>query len=133
MSYTFGTAADCAAGCNSMLMCNQTVTLVRLEYDEKQDTERYACTVLEGVSWYGAKRIAKDANGRKAANEYRVRIPAATADDAGITPERGDILVLGAVASVSCIKDVSAYTGFVVQIVSDNRRGRFQHWAVSGE
>jgi len=70
---------------------------------------------------------------RKAANEYRVRIPAATADDAGITPERGDILVLGAVASVSCIKDVSAYTGFVVQIVSDNRRGRFQHWAVSGE
>ncbi len=133
MSCTFGTAAGCAAGCNAMLMCNQTVTLIRLEYDEKQDTERYACTVLDGVSWYGTMRITKDANGRKAANEYRVRIPAATADNAGVTPKRGDSLVLGAVASVSRMEDISAYAGFVVQTVSDNRRGRFQHWAVSGE
>ena len=133
MNYTFGTAAGCAAGCNAMLMCNQTVTLVRLEYDEKQDTERYVCTVLDGVSWYGTMRITKNANGRKAANEYRVRIPVAVADNAGVTPKRGDFLVLGAVASFSCIEEISAHTGFVIHSVGDNRRGRFQHWAVSGE
>lgn len=117
----------------SMLMCDQTATLIRLEYDEKQDAERYACTVLIGVSWYGKACVVKDENGRKAASEYRVRIPAAVADKAGVTPKRGDSLVLGAVASVSRMEDISAYAGFVVQTVSDNRRGRFQHWAVSGE
>lgn len=117
----------------SMLMCDQTATLIRLEYDEKQDAERYACTVLIGVSWYGKACIVKDENGRKAASEYRVRIPAAVADKAGVTPKRGDFLVLGAVTSVSCIEEISAHTGFVIHSVGDNRRGRFRHWVVSGE
>lgn len=117
----------------SMLMCDQTATLIRLIYDEKQDAERYACTVLIGVSWYGKACVVKDENGRKAANEYRVRIPMDVADKAGVTPKRGDFLVLGAVASVSCIEEISAHTGFVIHSVGDNRRGRSPHWAVSGE
>ena len=46
--------------------------------------------------------------------------------------QKGDYLVRGMIASVSNLDDLKGREYMKAMTVSDNRRGRLQHWAVTG-
>lgn len=116
-----------------MLLCNETVTLVRHNKDKKTDT--FTCTVIVGASWYGKSVITAPnqmgGNGVSFANVIKVRIPAENMPE-GLTIRNGDYLVRGIIASVSGLDDLKEYEYMKAMSVSDNRRGRMQHWTVTG-
>lgn len=116
-----------------MLLCNETVTLVR--HDRTRTGDSFACTAIVGVSWY-AKATVKPpsqmgANGVELANTFKVRIPEANLPE-GAALRTGDYLVRGVVGSVERLADLKDREYFKIMTVGDNRRGRLRHWAVSG-
>ena len=112
-----------------MLMCNETVTLVH--HARGQDEDTYTCTAIVGASWYAKTAIVSAGNGANAANVLVCRIPAALLGEDN-TPCNGDYIVRGIVAAVDTIKGLDGRNYFRITAVSDNRRGRFPHWKVSG-
>ncbi|HIY38449.1 MAG TPA: hypothetical protein H9835_04825 [Candidatus Agathobaculum merdigallinarum] len=113
-----------------MLMCTETVTLIRAV--RGKDGETYTCTPLAGASWYGKAVTVPSADGARIQNTYKARIPAENMPD-GVTPCTGDYLVRGTVAQVTrAPADFAGMEYFLISAVGDNRRGRLQHWAVSG-
>lgn len=110
-----------------MLLCNETVTLV--QYDERSET--YRCIPLVGVSWYAKIGIVQTANGLSTANVLKSRIPAEIVPE-GVAPRQGNYLVRGVLASMARQAELKGREHFKITAVSDNRRGRWQHWAVSG-
>lgn len=116
-----------------MLLCNETVTLVR-HIAEKQG-DFFTCTAISGVSWHGRTVIRPPSqmgsNGVELANVIQVCIPEAHMPD-GLRVQTGDYLVRGALESVSSLRDLQNYAFMKVLAVTDNRRGRLRHWAVSG-
>ena len=108
-----------------MLACDKTVTLVRC------DGEGYACTVIEGVSWFEKLQVTVQDTGLASANTIKVRIPAARVP-ADTLPQTGDILILGAVsAPLERPADLDKYRHAKIMGVGDNRRGRLPHLAVT--
>ena len=69
-----------------MLMCNETVTLVR--HIRETDGDRYEGTVLNGVSWHAKSAVTETAKGLTAANVFKCRIPDGLLPN-GITPRTG--------------------------------------------
>ena len=113
-----------------MLMCNETVTLVR--HIAERDGDRYECIAIVGASWYGKAQMVVSVQGAAPQNTYKGRIPEALMPT-GITPCKGDWLVRGVIASVDRAPDAFANREhFRITAVGDNRRGRFSHWVVSG-
>lgn len=113
-----------------MLMCNETVTLVHLVRGD--DGETYICTQVTGASWHGKAVTVPSTDGARIQNTYKVRIPAENMPS-GVTPCTGDYLVRGSVSQVrQTPTDFSDRECFLISAVGDNRRGRLQHWAVSG-
>lgn len=113
-----------------MLLCSETVTLVQAVRGDNGET--YACTPVAGASWYGKAVTVPSADGARVQNTYKVRIPADSMPP-GVTPRTGDYLVRGAVTQVTrAPADFAAREYFLISAVGDNRRGRLQHWAVSG-
>lgn len=113
-----------------MLMCNETVTLVRHIAD--RDSDHYECIAIVGASWYGKVQRTVDARGASPQNVYKCRIPAEQMPT-GIEPRKGDWLVRGVIASATkAPADFKDREHFQITAVGDNRRGRFPHWAVSG-
>lgn len=109
-----------------MLACDKTVTVVRY------DGEAYACTVIQGVSWFEKLQVAVQDKGLAAADTVTVRIPAAQLPE-GFLPRTGDVVVLGAVeAEIAKPADLASYRRFTVLGVGDNRRGRLAHVVVTG-
>lgn len=113
-----------------MLMCNETLTLV--QHIREDDSDRYVCAQIKGGSWYRKMAVAISTDGAKPVNTCRSRIPAA-ALPADVVPKEGDFLVRGSLTAVSKIPvDFAGVDFILISSVGDNRRGRFQHWAVSG-
>lgn len=116
-----------------MLMCNETVTLVR--HSKGKNTDTFTCTAIVGASWYGKSVITAPTqmggNGVSFANVIKVRIPAENMPE-GLTIQNGDYLVRGVVAGVSGMDDLKGHEYMKAMSVSNNRRGRMQHWAVTG-
>lgn len=113
-----------------MLMCNETVTLVR--HVAEKDGDRYECIAIVGASWHGKAQMVVSAQGAMPQNTFKSRIPEALLPT-GITPRKGDWLVRGVIASVD--RAPAAFSGrenFQITAVGDNRRGRHRHWTVSG-
>ena len=110
-----------------MLMCNQTVTLVR--HVKGDDGDAYTCATYTGASWYERNTIATSGAGAKPVNTYEVRIM--TRED--IAPALGDYVVFGEIATVSKPADLKNLPHFRVTATSDNRRGRLAHWRLSGQ
>ena len=113
-----------------MLACTETVTLVHPVRED--DGDNYTCTVIHGASWYRKAVIALDGDGAKPVPVCKVRIPAENMPE-GVTPEEGDYLVRGVVESIQRAPAEFAEREYMlVTTVGDNRRGRLQHWALSG-
>ena len=113
-----------------MLMCNETVTLVQAVRGDNGET--YTCTPLNDASWYGKAVTIPTADGARIQNTYKVRLPAGTMPE-GMKPCAGDYLVRGVVVVVTrAPADFADREYFLISAVGDNRRGRLQHWAVSG-
>lgn len=109
-----------------MLMCSETVTLVRLD-----ENDEYQCTVIEGASWYGKAQITQQQDGFVGGLVVKVRIPEENMPD-GVTPGAKDVLARGRVETVNTLQDLKRVEHFKIMTVGDNRRGRNPHWAVSG-
>ncbi|MBS6881652.1 MAG: hypothetical protein KH195_00080 [Clostridiaceae bacterium] len=113
-----------------MLMCNETLTLVREIRGD--DGEAYTCTPVLGASWYGKAVAVPSTDGARIQNTYKSRIPAQNLPPDKI-PRKGDYLVRGVVAAVTrAPADFAGMEYFLISAVGDNRRGRLRHWAVSG-
>lgn len=113
-----------------MLMCTENVTLVHLVSGD--DGETYTCTQVLGASWYGKAMATPTAEGARIQNTYQARIPAGHMPE-GVTPCKGDYLVRGSLDTVTrAPADFAGREYMRISAVSDNRRGRLQHWAVSG-
>lgn len=110
-----------------MLMCDQTVTLVR--HEKGDDGDSYTCTTYGGASWYERNTITTSGDGAKPSNTYEVRIM--TQED--IASSLGDYVVLGEIAAVSKPADLKNLPHFRVTATGDNRRGRLSHWRLSGQ
>lgn len=110
-----------------MLMCNQTVTLVR--HVKGDDGDTYTCATYAGASWFERETITTSGDGAKPVNSYEVRIM--TQED--ISPASGDYVVLGEIADVSKPADLKNRPHFRVTATGDNRRGRLAHWRLSGQ
>ena len=109
-----------------MLMGNETVTLIQMR--QTDDGETYVCSVINDASWYGKAVTMLSTDGAKVQNTYKVRFA-----DSSITPQPGDYIVRGIVSSVRRVPaDIAEREYFRISAVGDNRRGRLQHWAVSG-
>lgn len=105
-----------------MLVCNETVTLVR--HVPERDGDRYECEVVVGVSWFGKRGDQPSAqSGEAPRSEYTVRIPAGLAPQ--VLPKAGDIAVRGILAEYTDKKCLEGREWFRVSYVGDNRRGRF--------
>ena len=113
-----------------VLMCNENLTLI--QHIREADSDRYSCVAIQGGSWYRKLAVAISEAGAKPVNTCRSRIPAA-ALPADVVPKEGDFLVRGSLTSVSKIPaDLAGHDFILISSVGDNRRGKFQHWAVSG-
>ena len=113
-----------------MLMCSETVTLVRLHKGD--DGETYTCTAIAEVSWHGKAVTESTTAGAQPKNQYKCRLPAERMP-AGITPHKGDYLIRGELGAVTrAPQDFADREYFTITAVGDNRRGKNQHWAVSG-
>lgn len=113
-----------------MLSCTETVTLVHPIRGDDKDS--YICTVIHGVSWYRKAVIAPSGDGAKPVPVCKVRIPAENMPES-ITPEEGDYLVRGKLEAVRrAPADFSEREYALITVVGDNRRGRLQHWFLSG-
>ncbi len=116
-----------------MLMCNETVTLVR--HIKTKTSDAFTCIAIVGASWYGKTVIQAPAqmgvNGVQPANVIKVRIPEENMPE-GLMIQKGDYLVRGMIAGVSNLDDLKGREYMKAMTVSDNRRGRMQHWAVTG-
>ena len=113
-----------------MLMCNENLTLVR--HIREDDGDRYECVPVSGGSWYRKKIIAIGTDGARPVNTCQCRIPDGVLPD-GVSPRVGDYMVRGTVGAVSRgAADFGSLDYMLISSVGDNRRGRFQHWAVSG-
>lgn len=112
-----------------MLLCNETVTLIRCKPD--LDDEEYACTVIEGASWFGKAQITQQQGGFAGGLVVKVRIPEGRMPE-GVIPQPDDYMARGRIERVKRIKDLDGTEHFKVMVVGDNRRGRLRHWAVSG-
>lgn len=113
-----------------MLMCNETVTLVR--HIAEKDGDRYECISIVGASWHGKVQMIVSAQGAAPQNTFKSRIPDERMPT-GVTPHKGDWLARGVIASVD--RAPAAFANreyFQITAVGDNRRGRFPHWVVSG-
>ena len=109
-----------------MLMCSETVTLVRLD-----ENDEYQCTVIEGASWYGKAQITQQQDGFVGGMVVKARIPEENMPE-GVTPKEKDVLARGRVENVDTLQDLKRVEHFKIMTVGDNRRGRNPHWAVSG-
>ena len=112
-----------------MLMCNETVTLVR--HIELTDADQYECVVVSGASWYAKTAISTASQRLTTANVLKCRIPSGNLPG-DKPPRKGDYLVRGVVESVSSPADLKDTVYFAITAVGDNRRGRNPHWLVSG-
>ena len=113
-----------------MLACTETVTLVHPVRED--DGDAYVCTVIRGASWYRKAVIAPDGDGAKPVPVCKVRIPAGDMPQ-GVVPEEGDYLVRGVLEAVQrAPADFAGRDYMLITSVSDNCRGRLQHWALSG-
>lgn len=111
-------------------MCNETLTLV--QHIRESDSDRYVCVPVKGGSWYRKLAVAVSADGAKPVNTCRSRIPVTALPD-NVAPKVGDFLVRGSLTDVyKAPADFSGNDFMLISSVADNRRGRFQHWAVSG-
>lgn len=113
-----------------MLMCNETVTLV------KCDGEEYVTTVYEGVSWFDKTQIKLENTGMVYANAVKIRIPDESMPAGALLPEVGDSVVRGTIPEGAVLltpKDLAAYHPRKVMAVGDNRRGRLPHMVVIGQ
>ena len=73
------------------LACTELVTLVH--HVKTADSDLYVCYPIQGVSWYAKTETAVTADGAKAVNVYKVRIPEAVLPSC--LPEKLDYLVKG--------------------------------------
>lgn len=112
-----------------MLYCSETVTLIRCGMEP--DGETYACTPIEGASWFGKAQITPQQDGFVGGAVVKVRIPEKQMPD-GVVPREGDYMARGKVERIDRRKDLDGIEHFKVMAVGDNRRGRLRHWAVSG-
>lgn len=113
-----------------MIACTDTVTLVHPVRGDDGDT--YVCTSIHGASWYRKAVIAPDGDGAKPAPVCKARIPAENMPE-GVIPEEGDYLVRGALETVRRAPgDFAQREYMLVTVAGDNRRGRLQHWFLSG-
>ena len=110
------------------LACTELVTLVH--HVKTADSDLYVCYPIQGVSWYTKTETAVTADGAKAVNVYKVRIPEAVLPSC--LPEKLDYLVKGEISGVLKPADLKGSTYFQITAVADNRRGTLPHVAVSG-
>lgn len=111
-----------------MLMCNETVTLIR--HTKTADSDSYEPIIITGASWFGKFKLTPGDVSANAATEITVRIPTENMPD-GIVPRTGDYMARGAV-SVYSLEELGAVESFEILSVGDNRRGRLKHWRISG-
>lgn len=113
-----------------MLACDETVTLVR--HILEQEGDRYACTVIRGVSWHTAEWTTLQEHGFVKKRETKARIPENCMLE-GVIPEAGDWMIRGAVTEIAEQSDLEAWEHIRIMTVGDNRRGGLPHWAVTGQ
>lgn len=110
------------------LACTELATLVH--HVKAANADSYVCYPMQGVSWYEKTETSVTADGAKAVNVYRARIPEAVLPSC--LPEKLDYLVKGEISGVFKPADLRGLTYFQITAVADNRRGVLPHVAVSG-
>lgn len=107
-----------------MLLCDETVTLVRAEGGA------YTCDVMEGASWFSRRGGEARGPGQESAGLTRVRIPEGSLT---VLPRPGDYLVRGR-ALIRGAADLRGHEYIRVTEVTDCRRGAagLRHVAVRG-
>lgn len=113
-----------------MRMCDETVTFVH--HIRTPDGDSYQCIPISGVSWYAQTAVVPQDKGLKTSNILKCRIPAERLPHA--RPQTTDFMVRGIVTEIQKSSDLKAcgLEYFTITGVSDNRRGKNPHWAVSG-
>lgn len=113
-----------------MLACDKTLSLVQHTAGEDDDT--YTVVPLSGCSWYSKDEIDIRDDGRVfSARVTKIRIPSLPE---GVILKKGDFLVNGTIAGpVTKPSDLSGTEYVTILSIGDNRRGKFPHWAVTGE
>lgn len=113
-----------------MLMCNEQVTLVQCMHCA--DDDQYINIAINGASWFAKSVIDNQEKGLRTANILQCRIPASALPD-GVKPCAGDYLVRGVLGQViHAPQDFAQMEYFKITAVGDNRRGKLQHWRVTG-
>lgn len=119
-----------------MLMCNEILTLVH--HVREPDSDRYELTEIKGASWYAKTLVSAPISqmgnkGLAAENTVKVRIPENNMP-AEVKMQPGDYLIRGSFTSSvkHAPKDFADTEYRKIIGVSDNRRGRNPHWAVTG-
>lgn len=110
-----------------MLMCNETVTLVR------GTGAGYTVQEISNASWYDKTIVSIENNGLAYANMVKVRIPEADLSGLSILPEVGDHIVRGALTTAPTTPaELATHSPRKIIRVGDNRRGKFPHLEVEG-
>ena len=112
-----------------MFQCDETVTLV--QEVKTDDEEHYKGVVVHGVSWLSSTALAQSSGGETPANVLTCRLPVESLPKE-IRPNAGDFLVRGVLEDATRWEEWGKREHFRSTAVGDNRRGKFQHWKVSG-
>lgn len=138
-----------------MKLCNETITVFNLRYDDELGDDILIPTTITGASWFGtAAEIVDPERGLKEASKIIIRIPQRSADACGKvyvdpltwqnaepvtglwTLQGGDIIVKGSAEGDGWTQKrlAETFAGFCkVLSVTDNRRApNGKHWKVVG-
>ncbi len=113
-----------------MLGADQTITIIQKSYDLEADLDVYEAYSIEGVSWFSKMIATVQDKGLTSGNTFVVRIPSSV--ELPCTIKIGDLVVHGAVSSISKISDLAGREYFTVLSIGDNRRGKLSHIAIKG-
>lgn len=135
------------------MITNADITIYNLAHKGTRN-EKWACTVIHGVNWYGGQKVTVGDSGLMTADAYTVRIPVSSApqgkefilpedyalkDDAALagfwTLQNGDLVYRGDGPEITQSKEITDKSeSFIVTGWRDNRRGSLpmQHWKVEG-
>lgn len=117
-------------GCDTMLGCNKTITLVH--HIETVDSDSYTATVMEGVGYTEETKLQQDGKAVVSADVVTVTIPQ---EITTAIPIKGDHVVLGRLDSppenIAKIKNCGLPVYRVIA-VNDYRGNILGHWELIG-
>lgn len=112
-----------------MLLCNEAVTVVN--HIEYANTDKYVNTIIYNVSWHNKAKIELQQNGITSADIAVIRIPESSIPS-GFDISPGNYIIKGEVLEeIESLEQLQKYNALRIMSVTDNRRGKLKHLAVT--